>query len=177
MNATYNAEYVCVEALNEFTSEKNIDLFTRHAIFSESEMHSRREVMLENYAKVVNIEALTMLDMVKRNVLPVVISESKSLSESAKIKREIGIPADVEIRLATELSKKAEDILLKCDRLLASQKHASQMGFSAESAREYRYEVLNDMRLLRTTVDETEALVDEGKWPYPSYGQLLFSVL
>ena len=166
-----------VEALNEFTSEKNIDLFTRHAIFSESEMHSRREVMLENYAKVVNIEALTMLDMVKRNVLPVVISESKSLSESAKIKREIGIPADVEIRLATELSKKAEDILLKCDRLLASQKHASQMGFSAESAREYRYEVLNDMRLLRNTVDETEALVDEGKWPYPSYGQLLFSVL
>ncbi len=166
-----------VEALNEFTSEKNIDLFTRHAIFSESEMHSRREVMLENYAKVVNIEALTMLDMVKRNVLPVVISESKSLSESAKIKREIGIPADVEIRLATELSKKAEDILLKCDRLHASQKHASQMGFSAESAREYRYEVLNDMRLLRNTVDETEALVDESKWPYPSYGQLLFSVL
>ena len=166
-----------VEALNEFTSEKNIDLFTRHAIFSESEMHSRREVMLENYAKVVNIEALTMLDMVKRNVLPVVISESKSLSESAKIKREIGIPADVEIRLATELTKKAEDILLKCDRLHASQKHASQMGFSAGSTREYRYEVLNDMRLLRTTVDEAEALVDEAKWPYPSYGQLLFSVL
>ena len=166
-----------VEALNEFTSEKNIDLFTRHAIFSESEMHSRREVMLENYAKVVNIEALTMLDMVKRNVLPVVISESRNLSESAKTKREIGIPADVEIRLATELTQKAEDILEKCDRLHAAQQHASALGFSAESAREYRYEVLNDMRLLRSTVDETEALIDERKWPYPSYGQLLFSVL
>ncbi|MBR3929044.1 MAG: glutamine synthetase III [Clostridia bacterium] len=166
-----------VEALNEFTSEKNVDLFTRHAIFSESEMHSRREVMLENYAKVVNIEALTMLDMVKRNVLPVVISESRLLSESAKTKREIGIPADVEIRLAAELTKKAEDILSKCDRLHAAQQRASALGFSAESAREYRYEVLNDMRLLRNTVDETEALVDESKWPYPSYGQLLFSVL
>ncbi len=166
-----------VEALNEFTSEKNIDLFTRHAIFSENEMHSRREVMLENYAKVVNIEALTMLDMVKRNVLPVVIRESKALSDSAKVKLEIGIPADVEIRLATELSRKAEDILKKCDQLQAAQQHASALGFSAASAREYRYEVLNDMRLLRNTVDETEKLVDESKWPYPSYGQLLFSVL
>ncbi len=166
-----------VEALNEFTSEKNIDLFTRHAIFSESEMHSRREVMLENYAKVVNIEALTMLDMVKRNVLPVVISESKNLAESAKTKREIGIPADVEIRLAAELTQKSEDILEKCDRLHAAQQHASALGFSAESAKEYRYEVLNDMRLLRNTVDDTEALIDERKWPYPSYGQLLFSVL
>jgi len=166
-----------VEALSEFTSEKNVDLFTRHNIFSESEMHSRREVMLENYAKVVNIEALTMLDMVRRNVLPAVISESKKLAESTNLKKSLGVNANADMRLLSELSEKAQDILEKCDRLSASQRHAAAQGFSEKSAREYRSEVLADMRLLRNTVDETEALVDESAWPYPSYGQLLFSVL
>ena len=166
-----------VEALKEFTNDKNIDLFTRHGIFSESEMHSRREVMLENYSKVINIEALTMLDMVKRNILPAVAGASKEYAESAAIKAGLGIVNEADMRMAQALSEKAAAILNLCDHLSSAQKRASACAMVSESAEMYRNEVLSEMRSLRLVVDETESMMDEAKWPYPSYGKLLFSVL
>ncbi len=166
-----------VEALKEFTNDKNIDLFTRHGIFSESEMHSRREVMLENYSKVINIEALTMLDMVKRNILPAVAGASKEYAESAAIKAGLGIVNEADMRMAQALSEKAAAILNLSDHLSKAQKRASACAMVSESAEMYRNEVLSEMRSLRLVVDETESMMDEAKWPYPSYGKLLFSVL
>ncbi|MBQ3078997.1 MAG: glutamine synthetase III [Clostridia bacterium] len=166
-----------VEALKKFTDEKNIDLFTRHLIFSESEMHSRREVMLENYSKVINIEALTMLDMVRRNILPAVVKTSGSYASGASVKASVGIPNAADVRMATELSEKAQSILSLSDDLMTAQKRASSGGMSAESAEVYKDEVLPAMHKLRLAVDEAEGMMDESSWPYPSYGQLLFSVL
>ena len=166
-----------VEALERFTCEKNVALFTRHGIFSENEMRSRREIMLENYAKVVNIEALTLVDMVNRDILPAVISYSKTLAETAAAKRAIQIPSDTEEAVCREISEKIAVIYARTAALSNAQKRASASGLNAASAPAYRNEVLPAMGSLRRALDETECVTPENVWPYPSYGQLLFSVM
>ncbi len=166
-----------VDAIEAFTSEKNIDLFTRHSIYSETEMRSRADAMLENYAKVVNIEAITMLDMVRRDVLPAVIGYSKTLADAALSKKALGIEAVCEEDAARKLSERINAMYALADELDKLRKDACEGGLSSRCAVKYRDNVVVKMRELREVVDECEMLTDSRAWPYPTYGQLMFSVL
>ena len=165
-----------VDALEEFTSEKNVALFTRNGIFSESEMLSRREVMLENYAKVVNIEAHTLADMVNRDVLPAVIRYTNMLSEGLERKKALGVNSGAEAGILAKLSDLSNEIWEKVNALEDAISAASPGGADSSSARAFSTIVLSGMKALREAVDSAEALTDAKMWPYPSYGELLSSV-
>ncbi|MCR5811521.1 MAG: glutamine synthetase type III, partial [Lachnospiraceae bacterium] len=165
-----------VSALNEFTSDKNIALFKRNGIFSEAEMISRREVMLENYAKVVNIEAHTLIDMVRQDVLPAVIKYTNLLSLAICEKQKFGLKAKAESEILTGLSNLTDKIWEKVGSLETSVEEASGNGVTSSSAAAFAGAVLQNMNSLRESVDQAEALTDSESWPYPGYGELLNSV-
>lgn len=158
--------------------EKNVRLFTTHKIYSETELHARYEIMLENYSKVLRIEALTMLEMVNTDILPAVSDYTAKLVRTAEDKKALlgsaagGYEQKTAARLsslteiASEDAAKLDDALLQADDLPTAQ----------EAASFYQAEVFKDMTELRLAVDEMETLTSRACWPYPSYGDLLFSV-
>ena len=163
------------EAIPHLTDAKNVALFKQHSIFSEAEVHSRQDILLENYVKVVSIEALTMLDMVSRDILPAILDFSGKLAKTAGTKVALNIPADAEKTVCTKLSALASDILAKADALDAAVKALPEEG-AAETAAYTREEIFSAMGALRAAVDEAEPMVSAKVWPYPSYGEMLFSV-
>ncbi|MBC8585488.1 glutamine synthetase III family protein [Youxingia wuxianensis] len=167
------------DALPLFVSDKNIKLFTKHHIFTETEMRSRCEILLENYCKVLNIEALTMLDMVKKQILPAAYSYIKDVGETASAAKALSadIPCESETKLICKLStlcgclsKKAEVL----DKALVDAKN--EESDMVRCAHYYRDTVFAAMQELRVVADEIETLVGEKYWPYPTYGELLFGV-
>ena len=165
-----------VDALSEFASEKNISLFTRHGIFSETEIHSRKEVMLENYSKVVNIEAHTLLDMVRRDVLPAVLSYESDLTDGVIKKQQLHLSAGADRGVLLALTDLSDRMWEECENLDEALIHASESGESGVKARLFAEDILPRMRSLRSYADKAEALTDASRWPYPSYGELLSSV-
>ncbi len=166
------------EALPYFCAEKNIKLFTKHHIFSEAEVRSRCEIMLENYCKVISIEALTMLEMVHKDILPAVYTYIKRLSETALATRQLcpDITCESEIKLVSRLSSLCNSLSNKADTLDKAVLDAKTHTEPAESATYYRDYVFGAMQELRAVADEIEGLVGEKYWPYPTYGAMLFSV-
>ena len=166
------------DALAHMMDEKNVKLFTSHKVFTLAELSARHEVRLENYCKVINIEALTMLDMVRKDILPAMSTYSSGLSRAAAEKTALLGDADVSYEKDTVKSlcaligetyrnvKKLEDDLLA----------AKAVTDMAELADIYKTTVLEDMRALRISVDEMETVSSSEAWPYPSYGDLLFGV-
>ena len=163
------------EAIPHLTDAKNIALFKQHNIFTAAEVHSREDILLENYIKVVNIEALTMLDMVNREILPAVLGFSGKLAKVAGAKAALDIPVDAEKALATKLSKLASGIMSAAEALDAALKGLPEDD-AAETAAYTHNSVFSAMGALRAVVDEAEPLVPSKEWPYPSYGEMLFSV-
>lgn len=168
------------DAVPYYLCEKNIRLLTRHGVFSESEVYSRYEITLENYTKQVHIEALTMADMVKKDILPAVVSYMKDLSETVCNKRQISekISCYVEEALLTRLSALSSELYKQTEQLEQSVAKAAQIeGVGIEAiGRYYRDVVFAQMEATRVIADEIESLVGEAYWPYPTYGKLLFSV-
>ncbi|PHV70578.1 glutamine synthetase type III [Sporanaerobium hydrogeniformans] len=167
-----------VEALPTFAYEKSINLFVKHGIFTKAEVESRCEIMLEGYSKTINIEALTMLDMVKREILPVVLSYSKEIFETLKVKQELGFNMSVEKEqaYATKLSNLTESLMSKIDeldKLVLETKNYSDVLDAAKFYREYIFEA---MQTLRVVADELETMIPAEKWPFPTYVDLLFYV-
>lgn len=167
-----------VDALPYFINEKNIKLFTKHNIFSESEIYSRYEIMIEGYSKVIHIEALTMLDMVKRNIIPSVLSYLKDLSETAAAKKSLNanLSCELEEKLISVISNLSASLYRKLEDLDNSLLEAKIQDTSLATAKYYRETVFVNMQLLRSVVDELETLVGKKYWPFPTYGELLFSV-
>ena len=165
-----------VDALNEFTSAKNVSLFTRHGIFSEAEMNSRREVMLENYAKVVNIEAHTLTDMVTRDVLPAIIRYTNTVSTAVSKKQALGCKCRAETEILSNLCALSDKIWDSTSALTEALAAASEGGVNSASAPAYARKVIPCMDEVRRQVDMAEALTDSREWPYPGYGELLSSV-
>ena len=155
--------------------EKNVELFTSHKVFSKAELESRREIMLENYSKVLRIEALTMLDMCRKDVLPAVSEYIGVLSAAALTKQSLGIDTTFELETAKVLSDLLADAYHKTQSLAYA---VDCTGFSSSlhRARHYRDHVFAVMNALRTVVDKMETLTSNKYWPYPSYGDILFSV-
>ncbi|MBE6560985.1 MAG: glutamine synthetase type III [Ruminococcaceae bacterium] len=163
------------DALPHLLDEKNIKLFTTHKVFSETELHARCEIMQENYCKIVNIEALTMLEMARREILPAAAGYVSTLVDSVCKKHEVGIDAGYEKDLAAELSalcasvnrgvKALEDVL---DNVPEGDKTAQSMY--------YKNAVLPAMAEVRAAADKLEVLCPADRWPIPTYGDLLFGV-
>ncbi|KGP76688.1 glutamine synthetase [Desulfosporosinus sp. Tol-M] len=167
-----------VDALPYFISDKNIKLFTKHKIFTEPEMHSRYEITMENYCKVINIEALTMLEMGKKEIIPAVCSYMKDLSDTAISKKALSadMNCELETSIVSKLSSLSESLYKKTKKLEEGLLDVRNLCSLQAQGEYYRDFIFLDMQELRAIADEIEVLVGEQYWPYPTYGQLLFSV-
>ena len=166
------------DAVPYYISEKNIHLLTKHGVLSECEVYSRYEITLENYTKQLNIEALTMVDMVKKDILPAVCAYMKDLSQTACNKKQLSetIPCHLEETLLTRLSHLSSELYMQNESLEQIVAKAANVEGIKELGRYYRDVVFAQMEATRTIADEIESLVGESYWPYPTYGKLLFSV-
>ena len=157
--------------------EKNIKLFTKHKVYTETEMRSRYEILSENYSKVINIEALTMLDMAKKDILPSVSLYAHELSDTIVAKKACG---DVDCSYEQDLLKKVSTLTGTAYKKVAALQDAvlkaKDITDNTELARFSKDSLFAAMSELRITVDELETCVAAEYWPYPSYGELLFSV-
>ncbi|HRU97744.1 MAG TPA: glutamine synthetase III [Ruminococcus sp.] len=165
-----------VDALPEYITPKSVTLFEKFHVYSEAELKARTDVLLENYSKVINIEALTMIDMVKKQILPAVMRYTKEICDAGASKQAMGIPADVEKDLASKLSALNEGIYKETAALESKVITAQGKTGVLETARFYCDEVFTQMQVLRAIVDETETNVSEDVWPLVPYTTLLFSV-
>ena len=164
------------ECLPYFLKEKNVALFTKHKVFSETEMKARYEIMLENYVKTINIEALTMIDMVKRDVLPAISKYCDALGERILSRKEaIGAAPLYESETLIKLTDLEKSIYLKLTDL-ENLTVSPEGETSLETATFYRKKVFGAMQTLRVDVDMAETLTAAEYWPYPTYGEMLFGV-
>ena len=166
------------DAMPRLLDKKNMDMLMAHKVFTEAELHSRCEIMLENYVKTVNIEALTMVDMVRKNYLPAIEGYLFKLAKTTSLMRQVSdkVKCDYEISTIERLSELTDHILESVKALedaIATLKTLPDIFKSSEYVRDT---VLPTMDSLRAYVDEAEMLTSEKDWPFPSYGQLLFSV-
>ncbi len=165
-----------VEAVDTLTTKKAIKLFERFGIFTEAELYSRAEILYETYAKTVNIEALTMLDMANKQIIPAVVRFSKELALTVNALREAQADASVSADLLGEVTKLLKEMREAAEHLLHVEKKASQMKRGKEQAFVYLEQVVTGMEALRAPADRLEKLVDKEYWPFPTYADLLFEV-
>lgn len=164
-----------VDALPHFIDPKNIDLFTKHQVFTEVEMKSRCEILLDTYSKVVNIEAQTLVSMIKKYVIPGCSKYVTKLTNAVSAKKSLNSDLDysMELGLATKLSglsAKLYQSLQELEERLSSAHKSSALN----TAKYYREVILTDMEYLRSIIDEIEANMSKEDWPIPTYGDLEF---
>ncbi|MEF9971321.1 MAG: glutamine synthetase type III, partial [Oscillospiraceae bacterium] len=167
------------DCLPHLTDEKNIDLFERHGVYSQKELRARRDILLENYCKQVNIEAHVMVEMARRDILPAVIGFEKQLADAVLAKRAVSkdISSKTETRLLEWTSRLSDLLSENCQKLENSVSRVDlKNGDLAETASYCHQAVLADMSALRGIADELETIVSKDAWPYPSYGRLLYRV-
>ena len=166
------------DAMPAMLSEKNVKMLTSHKIFSPAELHSRYEILLENYSKTVNIEALTMVDMAKREILPAVEKYTKSLADTLAAKKAAvaGLPCKYETAAVTKLSELSDSIADATDDLEAEIEKFQAIEDVTEAANDIRDVILGKMDSLRAVCDEAETITAKEFWPFPTYSDLLFSV-
>ena len=166
------------DALPYFVAEKNIKLFTAHKIFTESEIHSRYEILLENYSKTINIEALTAVEMSKREILPAAMSFLKDLSKTALNVKACCPAATVcaEEKLIEKISSLTGSLYGATEKLEAVTAEAASVSDALANAQYYRNAVVPAMDEVRTYADALETVIGENYWPFPTYGDLLYGV-
>lgn len=164
-----------VAAAPYLASKKNIELFKKHGIFSEVESMARYEIKLEEYSKIINIEALTMIDMAKKDIAPAVSAYSSELASTALTKKELGVNAKAELDVLTKISDLAAVLNDKIATLESAVIKAGEFELK-EQADFFHDTVIPAMNELRLVADELETLTSDAYWPFPSYGDLLFSV-
>ena len=165
-----------VDAIPCITEEKNVKLFTKFGVYSEVELHAREEINLENYSKVINIEALTAADMAKTEILPAVMRCAKDVCDIAASKKAVGVDPVVETEMASKINSLTIALSEKAKALSNAVVKAQSIADAHEMARFYHDEVFADMQSLRAVADELETIVGEEYWPFPTYGELLFNV-
>ena len=166
-----------VDALVHYIKPENIALFKKHQVYNSTEMHARYEILLEEYSKIVNIEALTMVDMVRKDYSPAISKIQSSLCNTLIAKRAVSeqIPCRAEeykLNRVAELADKIFDTNRALDKALKAVPH----GDALETAKYYHDEICTKMTELRSLVDEIEAHSDRERWPVPSYGDIIFSI-
>ena len=164
------------EAIPHMADPKNIEVFEKHGVYTETEIRSRVEILLEEYVKIINIEALTMIDMAKKDILPAVSSYVRKLSQTAKLAKECGADPAYEMDLVKKLTDLEKETYKNLQNLEDITVKASGIEDMKEAATFYHDEVLTAMGMLRAPADQLETLVGEKYWPYPTYGKMLFYV-
>ena len=162
------------DALPAYVQQKNIDLFVKHGIYTEEEVRARYEIHVENYRTVLSIEAGTMIDMIRHEILPAVSRCAAELCERAFKKKEMGSSCRYETATSQKLSALTDTLMDGCIKLEAD---LAAIPSGPEAAMRYCHDVLvPDMTTARETADQLEALTDGRAWPFPVYSELLFSV-
>lgn len=166
------------DAMPAMIADKNVKMLTAHKIFSPAELHSRYEILLENYSKTVNIEALTMVDMARKEILPAVEGYTKSLAETLAAKKAAvaGLPCKYETATITKLSELSDEIADATADLDSEIAKFQAIEDVTEAANDIRDVILGKMDDLRAVCDEAETITAKEFWPFPTYSDLLFSV-
>lgn len=165
-----------IEAVDTLTTDKAVELFEKFGIFTKVELESRKEILYETYAKTINIEALTMIDMASKQIIPAVIKYSKSLADTVIAVKEAGADASVQSELLKEVSTRLVAAKTALKKLEEATAKAAAIKDAKAQAFCYMELVKEVMTELRTPVDELEMLVDSSVWPMPTYGDLTFEV-
>ena len=164
------------DCVPHYLAMKNVELFARHRVYTEIELAARYKMKLDNYCKVLHIEALTMLDMARQDILPAVSAFAKELCDTATAKNALGVEAVYETETAARVSKLTTAVLTEVRALEKASDDAEELADVLTRASAYKDNVLSAMGALRESVDELETLTASKYWPYPNYGDLLFSV-
>ena len=164
------------DALAHLLDEKTVELYTKNKVFSEKELKSRYEILLESYSKIINIEALTMIDMAKKLIIPAISKYTNYLAAAAQVKAPVGFEVGYEAEVGNKLSAlctKAYRLTLELEK---KREDVSKIKGALEKAQSYEKVVLATMNELRSTADEAEKLTAREFWPMPDYGELLFGI-
>ena len=162
------------EALPMYTTKKNVDLFVKHGIYTKEEVNARAEIHIENYTTVISIEAKTMVDMIRRDILPAVSAYADQLCQRAYHKDTQGVPCKYETATAREIGKLTDTLASACEKL---ERDLAKLPSDPKKAMTYSHDVLvPDMEKAREAGDQLEVLTAAEYWPFPTYGDLLFSV-
>ena len=165
-----------VEAVDTLNTDKSVKLFERFHIFTKSELESRVEVLYETYAKTINIEALTMIDMASKQIIPAVVSYTKELAEAVFYVMKAGLEASVQRDLLERVNAHLKEMQDALKKLQQAEAKARAMKPGREQAFFYKDEVKTAMEALRVPADQLEVLVDKKVWPFPTYADLIFEV-
>ena len=165
-----------VEAIPAITTDKAVELFERFSVFTKAELESRAEIQYEAYAKAINIEARTMIDMASKQFLPAFIKYTKTLADTVNAVKAAGVDASVQTETLKEVSALMAETKAALDNLVKTTADAAAKEEGKVQATYYHTEVVPAMDALRTPVDKLEMIVDKEAWPMPSYGDLIFEV-
>ena len=165
-----------VDAIPALVTEDTISLFEKYHVFTRAELESRAEIKYENYAKAINIEARTMIDMASKQIIPAIIRYTKTLADTVNSVREAGADFSVQAQLLGQISELLAETKKALDVLVKETETAAAMEEGEAQARFYHDTVFPAMEALRAPVDSLEMIVDKEAWPMPSYGDLMFEV-
>ena len=165
-----------VESIPALTTEKAVNLFEKFHVFTKAELESRAEIKYEIYAKAINIEAKTMIDMASKQIIPAIIKYTKELADTINSVKAAGADVSVQTELLTELSGLLVETKKALKALETVTAEAGAMEEGQAQAAFYHDSVFTAMDALRTPVDKLEMIVDKEAWPMPSYGDLMFEV-
>ncbi|WP_426759732.1 glutamine synthetase III [Mediterraneibacter faecis] len=165
-----------VEAIPAITTDKAVELFERFSVFTKAELESRAEIQYEAYAKAINIEARTMIDMASKQFLPAFIKYTKTLADTVNAVKAAGVDTSVQTETLKEVSALMAETKAALDNLVKTTADAAAKEEGEVQATYYHTEVVPAMDALRAPVDKLEMIVDKEAWPMPSYGDLIFEV-
>ncbi len=165
-----------VEAIPAMVTDTAVNLFERFGVFTRAELESRAEIQYETYAKAINIEARTMIDMASKQFMPAFIKYTKTLADTVNAVKAAGADASVQMESLKEVTELMRETKKALDALVKVTDEAAQKEEGAEQANFYHSDVFPAMEALRAPVDKLEMIVDKEAWPMPSYGDLIFEV-
>jgi len=163
-----------VGSLETIMDKENVAAFKKHGVLSAAELHARTEILLEAYSMSINIEARTMLNMAKRQIMPACIEYSSVLGKAVGAVSSAGVEAAPQKKLLERVCKLIATMQQDISKLEKAIAKASDMKDATKQARLYRDKVIPSMQALRKTADELETIVDAGVWPIPTYAEMLF---
>ncbi len=165
------------EAIPHFTDRKNIDLFTRHRVFTETEIISRTEILLEEYSKTIHIEALTFLEMIRKHIMPNSFAYQTALAKLVRSKKDIDVSSKIESGLLQRITVLTEALAEKTEALEQAVRQSEQPMDGKALAEFCRKAIVPAMQDVRSVVDPLETLVSDEYWDLPTYGEMLYSII
>lgn len=164
------------EAVPAFLAQKNVDVFSKYGVYTEAELQSRVEILLDEYCKTLNIEALTMIDMAKKEILPAAAKYIKDIAKTAELAKSCGAETVFEEEIVKEISALVTEMYKALGTLEADVQKVHSIEDTQEMANFFHDTIFADMGALRVPADKIETLVGKDYWPYPTYSDLLFYV-